>query len=282
MTILLTGATGNVGRPLAGMLSGAGVSFRAFVRDADRARASLGPDVELVEGDLSDAAALGRALVGVERMFLLNGDPGLEEGAVDAAVRAGVGSVVKQSALAAGLDPPPFHRRVEERLERSGLRFTHLRPAAFMQTLSGYLPFLLAGEGVLRLPAGDGRVAWVDARDIAAVAFRALTENGHGGRIYPITGPEPLSMAAVTQEVASATGRALRYEDVAPEVARKGLVAAGLQDAMAGFLIAFYGLVREGATDFATRTVREVTGEPGRTFGAFAREKAPVLAGEPR
>jgi len=88
---------------------------------------------------------------------------------------------VKLSALADGLHPPPFHRRVEEKLERSGLGWTHLRPNAFMQTLLGYLPTLVSDGGVLRLPAGEGRVGWVDARDIAAEAFRALTEDGNDG-----------------------------------------------------------------------------------------------------
>jgi uncharacterized protein YbjT (DUF2867 family) len=85
-------------------------------------------------------------------MFLLSGNSELENDAIEAAVRAGVGSVVKPSALAVGLDPPPFHRRIEEKLESSGLGFTHLRPTAFMQTLAGYLPALIDAEGVLRLP----------------------------------------------------------------------------------------------------------------------------------
>jgi hypothetical protein len=90
----------------------------------------------------------------------------------------------------AGLDPPPFHRRIEETLERSGLGFAHLRSTAFMQTLAAYLPALIDEEGVFRLPAGAGRVAWVDTSDISAVAFRALIEGGHEGEAYPITGPE--------------------------------------------------------------------------------------------
>src|SRR3712207_940190 len=135
--ILLTGATGNVGRPLVGLLAEAGVSFKAFVRDPERARDLLGCDVELVGGDLAEPATLEAALEGVEDMFLLNGDPELEGHAIDVALRSGVPRVIKQSALADGLEPPSFHRRVEQRLERSGLGYTHLRPNAFMQTLGG-------------------------------------------------------------------------------------------------------------------------------------------------
>src|SRR3712207_2926131 len=198
--ILVTGATGNVGRPLVGLLAEAGVLFKAFVRDPERARGLLGSVVELVRGDFSEPATLEAALDGVEVMFLLNGDPKLEGRAIDAALRSGVRRVVKQSAPAIGLEPPPFHRRIEQRLERSGLGYTHLRPNAFMQTLAGYLLALIDAGGTLRLPAGEGRVGWVDARDIAAVAFHAFTEEGHEGRVYPITGPESLSMADVADK----------------------------------------------------------------------------------
>jgi uncharacterized protein YbjT (DUF2867 family) len=272
--ILVTGATGNVGRPLVGLLSDAGVSFRAFVRDPERARAALGPTVALARGDFAEPATLDAALEGVERMFLLSGNSQLEADAVEAAVRAGVGRAVKQSALAVGLDPPPFHRRMEETLERSGLGFTHLRPTAFMQTLAAYLPALIGTDGTFRLPAGAGRVAWVDTRDISAVAFRALTEDGHEGKAYPITGPETLSMSEVAERLSAATGRQIRYEDVAPDTARELMVQNGFPPPFAEFLVAFYGLVSEGATDFVTQTVPQVTGAPGRTFGAFAEEHA--------
>jgi uncharacterized protein YbjT (DUF2867 family) len=99
--------TGNVGKPLVGLPSDAGVAFRAFVRDPERARGALGPTVNLAEGDFAEPATLDAALGGVERMFLLSGDSELETDAVEATVRAGVGRVVKQSALGVGLDPPP-------------------------------------------------------------------------------------------------------------------------------------------------------------------------------
>jgi (4-alkanoyl-5-oxo-2,5-dihydrofuran-3-yl)methyl phosphate reductase len=238
--ILITGATGNVGRPLVGLFVETGVPFKVFVRDPGRARGALGRGVQLVEGDFAAPASIEGALGGVDRLFLLSGNPEHEGNVIDAAARSGVGLVVKQSALAAGLEPPPFHRGIEEKLKRSGLGFTHLRPTAFMQTLAGYLPRLIDAEGVFRLPAGSGRVAWVDTRDIAAVAFRALTEEGH-------------------------------------EI----MVERGMPPSMADFLITFYGSVRWGQTDFVTNTVPEVTGDPGRTFDAFAREQASafVVAG---
>ena len=279
--ILITGATGHVGRPLVGLFVETGVPFKVFVRDPGRAQGALGRGVQLVEGDFAAPASIEGALGGVDRLFLLSGNPEHEGNVIDAAARSGVGLVVKQSALAAGLEPPPFHRRIEEKLERSGLGFTHLRPTAFMQTLAGHLPPLIDAEGVFRLPAGSGRVAWVDTRDIAAVAFRALTEEGHEGRAYPITGPESLSMAEVAERLSAATGRRLRYEDAAPGEAHEIMVERGMPPSMADFLITFYGSVRGGQTDFVTNTVPEVTGDPGRAFDAFAREQASafVVAG---
>jgi len=174
------------------MLSAASIPFKAFVRDPVRAREILGAHaqaVELVRGDLVDPASLEAALDGTQTLFLLNGNPDLELAAVKAAARGGVRRIVKQSALAAGLEPPAFHRRVEEVLERSDLGWTHLRPTAFMQTLFAYLPQLVESDGAFRLPAGDGRISWVDAQDIAAVAFRALTQSGHEGRETPASKP---------------------------------------------------------------------------------------------
>ena len=278
--ILLTGATGNVGRPLTRLLVDASVPFKVFARDLERARSTLGLSVEVVQGNLADPSSLDAALGGIEVLFLLNGDPALEEAAIDTAARSGVRRVVKQSALADRLDPPPFHRRVEERLERSSLGWTHLRPNAFMQTLLGYLPRLISDDGILPMPAGEGRVGWVDARDIAAVAFHALTENNHESRAYAVTGPEALSMADVAGVISEATGRSVRYEDIPTEVAREKLLAAGLPSSFADFLVGFCTAVRAGAHDVVTSDVAEVSGRPPRSFDGFCRENVSAFPGE--
>lgn len=280
--ILLTGATGNIGRPLTRLLVDANVPFKVFARDPERARSTLGrlgSSVEVIQGDLADPSSLEAALGEIEVLFLLNGDPALEEATIDTAARSGVQRVVKQSALADGLSPPPFHRRVEERLERSGLGWTHVRPNAFMQTLLGYLPTLISDDGILRLPAGEGRVGWVDARDIAAVAFHALTEDNHEGRAYAVTGPEALSLADVAGVISEATDGSVRYEDIPTEVAREKLLAAGLPSSFADFLAGFYAAVRAGAHDVVTDTVADVSGRPPCTFDSFVREHAAAFDG---
>jgi uncharacterized protein YbjT (DUF2867 family) len=278
--ILVTGATGNVGRPLVGLLSDAGVPFRAFVRDPECARAAPGTHVNLARGDFAEPATLDAALLGVERMFLLSGNSELETDAVEAAVRAGVGRVVKQSALAASLGPPPFHRRIEEKLESYGLG--EVAPQADGLHADAYrLPTaLIDAEGMFRLPAGGRRLPWVDTQDISAAAFRALTEDGHDGKAYPTTGPAALSIAEVAEKLSAATKRRIRYEDVPPDTAHELMVENGLPTLFADFLVTFYGQVPNGATDFVTQTVPEVTGAPGRTFAAFAEEHASVFAGK--
>lgn len=279
--ILVTGATGNVGRPLVGLLVEASVPFKAFVRDPERARDLLGPGVELVRGDFAESATLEAALEGVEVMFLLNGDPELEGRAIDVAIWSRVRRVVKQSALADRLEPPSFHRRIELKLERSGLGYTHLRPNAFMQTLGGYLPALIDDGGTFRLPAGEGRVGWVDVRDIAAVAFHVLTEEGHERRVYPITGPESLSMAEVADKVSGVMGRRVHYENVPLALVHQIMVERGLPARFATFLVGFYAAVREGNHDLVTDTVAEVTGRQPYTFDSFVREHDDAFGGSP-
>jgi uncharacterized protein YbjT (DUF2867 family) len=118
----------------------------------------------------------------------------------------------------------------------------------------------------------------VDTRDISVVAFRALTKVGHEGKAYPITGPETLSVEEVAEKLSAATGRRISYEDVPRDTARELMVQNGLPRPFAEFLVAFYGLVSDGATDFVTETVLRVTGTPERTFGAFAEEHASSFA----
>jgi uncharacterized protein YbjT (DUF2867 family) len=120
-----------------------------------------------------------------------------------------------------------------------------------------------------------------DARDIAAVAFHALTEEGHEGRAYAITGPESLSMAEVADKVSGAIGRQVDYEDVPPASAHRIMVEQGLPAPFADFLVGFYAAVREGNHDMVTDTVEEVTGRQPYTFDSFVREHPAAFGGSP-
>jgi uncharacterized protein YbjT (DUF2867 family) len=290
--ILVTGATGTVGSHLVRELRGAGVPFRAFVRDPKRGKAMLGPGVEIVEGDYAQAQSIASALVGVERVFLIA--PlvpelaQLEANVIHSAARSNVQHIVKLSTLGviqdqrAAVRPEPrqypLHRESEERLERSDLAFTHLRPGPFMQNLLNFAP-AIANEGVFYGSWGEGRMGYVDVRDVAAVAARALTEPGHEGKAYSLTGPEALSLAHIAERISVAIGREVRYVDVPIEASQKAMLARGIPEWMVGAMGEVMAHARGGGADMVADGVMRVTRKPPRSFDDFAREFAPVFRG---
>ena len=280
--ILVTGATGNVGSKVVEQLSSAGAPVRAFVHDPEKAANVRETGVEIAEGDFQRPETLDAALEGVDRLFLLMGTAEnqveLENDVIAAAVRAGVRHVVKLSIYGAEIGSPvPFrdwHGRIEARLEGSGLAYTHLRPTFFMQNAA----YMLAPDGVFYIPAGDGRIGWVDVRDVAAVAVRALTEDGHEGNAYDITGPESLSLAEAAERISAATGRNIRYLDVPSEAARQGMLSSGMPEWQVDVSLALLAAIREGALDAVTGTVATVGRVEPRSFEDYAREFAPAFA----
>ena len=265
MTILVTGATGNVGSHAVRELQTRGEHVRAFVRDPEKAARLLG-DVELAIGDLDDPGTIAPALDGVDRVFLSSG-PGPEKVAqeaavIDAAGAAGVELIVKASALDARTGDPllglDYNGRCEDHLRRSGV------PAVMLQ--SGFYMTNLLMPGAFAAPAGVARVAMIDPRDIGGAAAVALTTDGHAGATYRLTGG-----AAITFEEAAAALDA-EYVDVPPAAAREGLEAAGLPDWLVSHMIRMFELVREGWFDRTTDCVRELTGREPRTIHDFARD----------
>lgn len=286
--IAITGATGKVGRELIKGLLVAGEPVRAVVRDRERAREILGPDVELAIGDFAQPETLDRAFHGVSRVFLAAPIgpqlAELEAAVIDAASRCGVGRVVKLSTI--GVDRPPrdaeprhypLHRQSEKRLEDSGLAFTHLRPGPFMQNMLQFAPSL-AANGVYYGGWGEGRIGWIDVRDIAAVAARVLREEEHAGQAYALTGPETLSHFKVAARLSAAAGRTLRYVDVSPDQARRSMIERGVPPWFAGAMSEVMAHTREGSSDTLTETVRRLTGRAPRSFADFARDFATAFA----
>lgn len=279
--ILVTGATGNNGRALLPLLLAAGVPVRAMVQPGHAARADLPAGVEIVEGDFDGPATLDAALRGVGRAFLVTNSTERTEARqlafVEAARRAGVGHVVHLSQLHARVDSPVrflrYHAVVERALEASGMTWTHLRPNLYMQGLL-LLARTIAESGTLYAPIGDARVSLVDVRDIAAVAARALTEDGHAGRTYDLTGPDALTHGEIAAHLAAATGRPVTFVEVAPEAMRAAAVATGMPAWQADGLIEDYAHYARGEAAGLSAAIHDVTGQPPRTFAAFAREAA--------
>jgi uncharacterized protein YbjT (DUF2867 family) len=280
--ILITGATGTTGRDVVNELKRLGAAgVRVMVRDASKAGFVRESGFEVVEGDFDRPETLDAALWSVERAFLLT-PPSPQTTAqqsrfFEAARRAGVRYVVKFSAFGASPAAPggfaKWHGDAEEELKASGLAYAMLRPNFFMQNLLGQAQSI-AAEGRIYQPVGDARASFVDTRDVAAVAARVLTEDGHEGRAYDITGPEALSYHDVAARLSAATGREITYVPISPEDFRRGALAAGLPE----WLVAALGLLNEtfaaGRAAAVTNVVREVGQTEPRTFEQFARDHA--------
>lgn len=279
--ILVTGATGNVGARVVLELRERGASVRAFVRDPGRARALFGEGVELAEGDFADAASLGAALQGVERVFLSSADGpdkvAYESGVIDAAAAEGVRLVVKCSTIgaAAGSPLPPFdwHGRIEQHLARSGVPVVVLRSCFYMTNLLASAE-QVRESGRLVAPAGTGRIAMIDPRDTALVAAQTLLEPDPDAGELVLTGPEAITYSEVAAELSRATAAGVEFVDVPDDAAREALVAAGMPDWLVRHLGALFPLIRAGGLAETTDTVLGLTGRAPRSFADFAQDHA--------
>ena len=275
MTMLVTGATGNVGGHVVRALRTRGVAVRAFVRDPDRAARALGPDVELAAGSLPDAVA------GVDRVFLACGNVpeqvAFECAAVDAAAAAGVSRVVKLSGPDASVDSPlifeRWHGEIERHLAASGLPRVLLRPRTYMTNLLAYAR-TVAETGMLFAPAGTAEISFVDPRDVGEAAAVCLAGDGHEGQTYTLTGPEAVTYERVAAELSAACGRTITYVNVGDEEARQAMTAAGLPPMVADAIVAIFAEQRTGTMAGTTDTLPRLIGREPRTIADFARDHA--------
>jgi uncharacterized protein YbjT (DUF2867 family) len=277
--ILVTGATGKVGQHLITALKEKGAPFKALVRSDASAQSLAAQGVETVRGDLAAPASLTAALQGAEKLFLLSSAPRFDEieiPVIRAAQQTGIRNIVKLSALGVSLDSssPLFrsHARVERFLEDSGIAFTILRPTFFNQNwVAFYSQSIKAGQPVYS-NSGNARLGWVDTRDIAAVAASALTENGHDGFIYDLTGPETLSYAEVASRLGKWLGREVAYVPVPDAAAFQAMKGMGFDPWYAYGMTTLNQSIQRGAADVVTGTVELVTGKAARSLDAFLQE----------
>lgn len=279
MTVLITGATGSVGAPLVAALHQRGTPVRALVRDPDRARTLLGGSVELVTGDLAEPHTLRPALTGVEQVFLACANVPhqvrYECDLIDAAAEAGVRRLVKLSAVGARPGSPAhfwdWHGRIEAHLHGSGVPAVVLRPTFYMSNLLASAA-TVQHTGKLFAPAGGAKIAMIDPADVARAAAVALTEAGHVGRTYTVTGPEAITYDDVAAELSAATGRSIEFVDVPDQAMRDALLQAGTPSWLADQLVAIFERLREGAAAQTTEAVHALTGKPPRGIRAFVTD----------
>jgi uncharacterized protein YbjT (DUF2867 family) len=272
--ILIIGATGTVGSLVLRQLTATGERFRALVRDPEKARERLGDLFEYVAGDLDRPDTLAAALSGVDRVFLLtrqsDRQPDQETAVVNAAARAGARYLVKLSVFRADERSPlkiaRQHALTERMVRQSGLAYTILRPVFFMQNLAA-----MVRDGAIHTAAGDGRVAMVDAQDVAAVAVDALTSHGCEGKTYTLTGPQAVSFDEVAETIARQTGNPVQHVRVAPDDVRTALQRNGIAAWFAQDMANLHSMLAAGYEDVVTHDVRTVTGTAPRTLTEFCR-----------
>lgn len=271
--ILITTPGGKVGSEIVKVLQARGDALRLGAHTVEKARKDF-PSAEIVHFDFGDEASVRAALKGVTALYLaapgeMPADP--VKRVVDLAKEAGVKRVVKLSALGAEQGENPL-RDAERHIEGSGLAWTFLRPSWFMQNYSTLSAQSIREQGAIMEPAGDAATGFVDARDIAALGVAALTEDGHAGQAYAITGPAALTRQQVAAAISAATGREVRYVPVSEEQFQGAMSGAGMPAAYVGLMTGLYAMVRAGYTATVTDDVQRVTGRAPISFEQFARD----------
>lgn len=274
--ILVTGATGTVGRELVAELAGQGETVRAMTRRPHDIH--VPPGVAAVYGDAADPESLDAAFRGADAAFVMSAQPvGSAPGPthdralVDAARRAGVGRIVKLSVYDAGsggTDPlSVWHAEAEAAVTGSGLAWTLLRPGRFMTNTLGWAPMIARGDTV-HIPFADLPAASIDPADIAAVAAAALTTGAHDGAAYQLTGPEALTPTEELAIIAKEIGRPLRAVEPYPEAFRAGMMRSGMSEEVVDTILT---RMRDAPPPAVVLpTVENVLGRPATRFADWA------------
>ncbi|MFI6584473.1 SDR family oxidoreductase [Embleya sp. NPDC050493] len=287
-TLLITGATGTVSGALIEALDDCGFRLRALIRDPSKAEALRARGIDVRIGDLDEPRSLPPAFEGVHDLWMVvpNGPRAAENNmnAIWAARRADVERVVRLSAVDAAHDAPTrsgrLHALSDHEVRRSGLGWTILRPHWFMQNLLAEADDI-ATEGTFRLNTADARLGMVDARDIAALAAKVLTDgpNHHHERIYTPTGPQSIGFADVARQFERVLGTPVRYIPTADDEREARLLGFGVPAWIVGMLTEYARAYASGWGDFTTTDVEDVTGRRPRGIADFAHDHADAFRG---
>lgn len=289
-TILITGATGTVGNHLVKRLSNLDVKVRAGVHSLIKGENLKFPNVELCEIEYRRPESLRAAFTGIDRVFMITPfAPDQVEMArvlIDAARDFGVKHVVRLSAAGADAENPiqlgRWHREIDDYLKNSGLNYTILRPTSFMQNFVNFSGHTIRGERTIYLPLGEGKVSYIDVRDIADVADCVLTSDQYFNQELEITGPEPASVQDVAMAISEATGQPVSYVDVSEEAAYQSMLQAQMPDWMANAMMELHRIGKAGHAGNVTNTVEQVTGHKPHTIRDFAHQYADCFQPEER
>jgi len=287
-TVLVTGATGTVSTALRETLKGkVGLKIRTLVRDPAKADALKKDGYEVVIGDLEEPDTLAEAFDGVDILWLLTPasalEPSMGSNAVQAAKRAKVKHIVRNSAIKAGHDAPNrngrLHALVEESVKASGIPWTILRPHYYMQNLLSSASSV-SSDGMLYMTMGQGRVGTIDGRDVGVFAAKIIEQpDGHAGKTYTPTGPESIDMGSAANTLSRVIGKPVTYVALPPEAAQQAMLGFGLSRWFVGNVVDYGRAYSEGWGDFTTSEFKDVIGHEARSFLQFATDFAPAFGG---
>jgi NAD(P)H dehydrogenase (quinone) len=266
----VTGATGHIGGMVARGLHAAGVPQRLIVRDPSRAPRLEG--AEVVTAGYVDTPALLSAFDGIDVLLLVSASEAadrvaLHTATVDAAVAAGVRRIVYTSFLRAAPDATftfaRDHWSTEQHIRASGAAYTFLRDNMYLDLI----PHWVGDDGVIRGPAGDGRVGAVARADVASSAVAALTGAGHEAATYDLTGPESISLARIAAQLSEARGRPIRYRAETLDEAYRSRERYGAPSWEVAGWVTSYAAIASGELDVVTNHVEQLTGHPPMSLG---------------
>jgi uncharacterized protein YbjT (DUF2867 family) len=274
--ILVIGATGTIGSHLCNRLHADRADFKALVRNAGKAGPMNEKGIKTVAGDLDAKESLLEAMDGIDKLFLLSVTspdiPRLQGNAVDAALKKGVRHIVKISARgadsAAHFNIARFHGQAEKIIRESGIPFTFLRPHSFMQNLF-FDAKTIREQNAIYSSLGTGRIPMVDARDIAEVAFTALTQEGHEDKSYYLTGPQAISYEDIAEKLSIGLDRKIKVLPITLQEEYNQSVKAGLPIWLAEDMKIVNGDYSEGKGSDLSPDVEKVTGRKAIDIGQF-------------
>lgn len=278
MTIVVTGATGSVGRHVVDQLLAANRNVRAVTRNPATAKLPAGVDV--VGADLAEPASLTPVFAGADRLYLFP-YPETAIEVTELAERAGVRRIVTLTSVLTDDEPEGvlYHLAVERAVESVEVEWTHIRPGMFAVNLLEWADSIRT-ESVVRAPYPGATQTPVHESDVAAVAVAALLEEGHAGKKYPLSGPESLTKVEQAQAIGVGLGREIRFEEITPTQWRQAM-GADLPGEAIEFLLAHWAAVSADPEQVFS-TVEDVTGHPARTLAQWAADHAEEFEGARR
>jgi uncharacterized protein YbjT (DUF2867 family) len=287
-TILVTGATGTVGSELVKQITSAsllspssGINVRGAIHSQNKVEEfrQNNRTVEIAIMDFNKPQTVSEALNRVDKLFWLtvprpNVTEEISAGLIREAIKNDVKQIVKLSVLELVGSIGRWHRHEEKIIEESGIPYTFLRAGAFMQNFINFFGQTIKNQNAFYLPAGNGKVSFVDVRDIAAVAVKILTENKiqHENIALGITGQEALSYSQAAEILSKETKKTISYIDIPQEEAIKSMKGVGMENWLIADLIEFCNIIKAGNASQTTDTVEQFLGKKATSFEKFVRD----------